>query len=118
MEILGSDDPLTDAEIISAAVNLYQILGLKEIKVNLNTLGDNESRNNYREALVKYFKPHIKDFCEDCQERLLFVQKVLLELFVVLLKIKCMEILINRLKFIIMVRCIVMRDLKVVEIEN
>ena len=71
MEILGSDDPLSDAEIISAAVNLYKMLGLKEIKVNLNSLGDNESRANYREALIEYFKPHINDFCEDCQARLL-----------------------------------------------
>ena len=70
MEILGSDDPLSDAEIISAAVTLYQELGLKEIKVNINSLGDNESRDAYRKALVDYFKPHIKDFCEDCQERL------------------------------------------------
>ena len=70
MEILGSDDPLSDAEIISAAVNIYKMLGLKEIKVNINSLGDTESRNNYREALVDYFKPHIKDLCEDCQERL------------------------------------------------
>ena len=71
MEILGSDDPLSDAEIISVAVNLYKMLGLKEIKVNLNSLGDNESRANYREALIEYFKPHINDFCEDCQARLL-----------------------------------------------
>ena len=70
MEILGSDDPMSDAEVISLAVNIYKMLGLKGIKVNLNTLGDNESRMNYRKALVDYFKPHIKDFCEDCQERL------------------------------------------------
>lgn len=70
LEILGSDDPLSDAEIISAAVNLYKMLGLKGIKVNINSLGDTESRNNYRKALVDYFTPHIKDFCEDCQERL------------------------------------------------
>ncbi len=71
MEILGTDDPMSDAEIISAAVNLYKMLGLKEIKVNLNSLGDNESRNAYREALIKYFKPYVKELCEDCQERLL-----------------------------------------------
>lgn len=71
MEILGTDDPMSDAEIISAAVNLYKMLGLKEIKVNLNSLGDNESRNAYREALIKYFKPHVKELCEDCQKRLL-----------------------------------------------
>lgn len=71
MEVLGSDDPMSDAEVISLAVNVYKMLGLKEIKVNINSLGDNESRKNYREALVEYFKPHIGDFCEDCQTRLL-----------------------------------------------
>ena len=70
MEVLGSDDPLSDAEVISLAVNIYSMLGLKEIKVNINSLGDNESRKTYRDTLVEYFKPHIKDFCEDCQERL------------------------------------------------
>lgn len=71
MEILGSDDPLSDAEIISAAVNIYKLLGLKEIKVNINSLGDTASRNNYREALVDYFRPHIDEFCDDCKERFL-----------------------------------------------
>lgn len=70
MEVLGSDDPLSDAEIISLAVNIYQMLGLKEIKVNINSLGDKESRNNYRKALVDYFKPHISELCEDCNERI------------------------------------------------
>ena len=70
MEVLGSDDPLSDAEVISLAVNIYKMLGLKEIKVNINSLGDNESRDNYRKALVDYFKPHIDDFCEDCQVRI------------------------------------------------
>jgi len=70
VEVLGSDDPISDAEVISLAVNLYKMLGLKEIKVNINSLGDNESRSKYREALVEYFKPNIKDLCEDCQLRL------------------------------------------------
>ncbi len=69
VEVLGSDDPYIDAEVISIPVNLFKLLGLQEVKVNINTLGDNESRNNYREALVEYFKPHINDLCEDCQER-------------------------------------------------
>ena len=70
MEILGSDDPLSDAEVISLAVNIYKMLGLKEIKVNINSLGDKESRDNYRKALVDYFKPHISELCEDCNERI------------------------------------------------
>lgn len=69
-EIIGSDDPLSDAEAISLAVNIYKILGLKGIKVNINSLGDAESRNNYREALINHFKPHIDELCEDCRERL------------------------------------------------
>lgn len=70
VEVLGSNDPLTDAEVISLAVNIYKMLGLKEIKVNINSLGDKESRDNYREALVEYFKPHIDKLCEDCKVRL------------------------------------------------
>ena len=70
MEVLGSDDPMTDAEVISLAVNIYQMLGLKEIKVNINSLGDKESRDNYRQALIDYFKPHMSELCEDCNERI------------------------------------------------
>ncbi len=70
VEVLGSNDPLVDAEVISIPVLLYKMLGLKGIVVKINSLGDKESRDNYRDALVKYFKPHIKDLCEDCVERL------------------------------------------------
>lgn len=68
-EAFGSSDPLMDAEIISIPVTLFRLLGLKGIKVNINTLGDNESRENYKKALMKYLKPHLKDLCEDCNER-------------------------------------------------
>lgn len=71
VEAFGSDDPALDAEVISIPVRFYQLLGLKNIKVNLNSLGDSESRNNYRDALIEYFRPFIGDLCEDCQERFL-----------------------------------------------
>ena len=70
VEVLGSNDPLVDAEVISIPVLLYKMLGLKGIKVKINSLGDRDSRDNYREALIKYFTPHIKDLCEDCNDRL------------------------------------------------
>lgn len=70
VEVLGSDDPLVDAEVISIAVNVLKMLGLKEIKVNINSLGDTESRDNYRAALIDYFTPHIDSLCEDCKVRL------------------------------------------------
>ncbi len=70
VEVLGCDNPMIDAEVISVPVNLFKTLGLQEIKVNINSLGDKASRDAYREALIKYFEPHIKDLCPDCQERL------------------------------------------------
>ena len=71
VEAFGSNDPALDAEVISIHVRFYQLLGLKNIKVNLNSLGDSESRNNYRNALIEYFRPFIGSLCEDCQERFL-----------------------------------------------
>ena len=69
VEAFGSDDPMLDAEIISIPVNFYKLLGLKGIKVNINTLGDTESRLKYREALINYFRPHIDLLCDDCKAR-------------------------------------------------
>ncbi len=68
-EFIGSDDAISDAEVISLAYNTYKLLGI-DVKVQLNTLGDKESRDNYREALIKYFEPNIDKLCEDCKERL------------------------------------------------
>lgn len=70
-EVIGSDDPLTDAEVISLAINIYHILGLKNVSVHINTLGDQTSREMYRDALLDYFKPHLEELCEDCQKRYL-----------------------------------------------
>ena len=69
VEAFCSDNPMLDAEIISIPVNFYKLLGLKGIKVNINTLGDTESRLKYREALINYFRPHIDSLCDDCKAR-------------------------------------------------
>lgn len=69
-ECFGSDDVLADAECISLAYNAYKLLGLENITIKLNSLGDNESRLKYKDELVKYFKPHINELCEDCKNRL------------------------------------------------
>lgn len=71
VEVFGTNDPMIDAEIISIPINFYKLLGLKGIKVNINSLGDAESRKNYRDALIEYFKPHINTLCEDCKTRFL-----------------------------------------------
>lgn len=68
-ESFGSNDPASDAEVISIAVSIVKKLGLKNVLVNINSLGDTESRNNYREALKEYFKPHLDELCDDCKDR-------------------------------------------------
>ena len=69
MELIGTDDVMSDAEIISLVYNTYKLLGIN-IKIQINSLGDTESRDNYRNALIEYFKPHMTELCEDCNNRL------------------------------------------------
>lgn len=71
VEVFGTTSPLMDAEVISIPVRFYELLGLKNIKVNINSLGDSESRLAYRDALIKYFEPYINELCDDCKERFL-----------------------------------------------
>lgn len=70
VEAIGSDDPAIDAEVIALAMSLYKELGLKKLKLIINSLGDKESRTAHREALVNHFKPRIDEFCNDCRNRL------------------------------------------------
>ena len=69
-EVFGSADPALDAEVISLAVTLYKVLGLRNVKVKLNSLGDTQSRENYRQALLNHFSGHQEELCADCQVRL------------------------------------------------
>lgn len=68
-ECFGSDDVMSDAEVVSLAYNAYRLLGLDDITIKINSLGDTESRDNYRAALKEYFAPHIHELCPDCQDR-------------------------------------------------
>ena len=69
LEAFNSDSVMIDAEVISIGYNILRELGLEAV-VKLNTLGDTESRLNYKKALVEYLKPHIDSLCEDCRNRL------------------------------------------------
>ena len=69
VEIFGDSTPLMDANVISIMVKFYERIGLKGIKVRINSIGNKESREKYRDALINYFKPHLDDLCEDCQSR-------------------------------------------------
>ena len=69
VEVLGSDSPLMDAEVISFAYRALEEIGIENMIVKINTLGDAESRENYRNALIKYLEPHLDDLCSDCKNR-------------------------------------------------
>lgn len=70
VEILGSNDPAIDAEVISMPYRLFEELGFKDLTVKINNLGSKEDRDCYRDALVEYLKPHIHELCSDCQKRI------------------------------------------------
>ena len=69
VEVFGDASPLMDANLISLMVKFYQRIGLKGIKVRINSIGNSESREKYREALLNHFKPHLDDLCDDCVNR-------------------------------------------------
>lgn len=71
IEILGSDSILVDAETISIGYNTLKMIGLKNIVLKINTLGDKESRESYKKTLIEYLKPNIEQLCTDCQNRYL-----------------------------------------------
>lgn len=70
IEALGSNSPLMDVEVIALAVAVLKEFGLSGIRVKINTIGDEESRKGYKEALVNYFTNYTDNLCEDCLNRL------------------------------------------------
>ncbi|WP_228444601.1 histidine--tRNA ligase [Macrococcoides canis] len=70
VEAIGSENPAIDAEVIHMVYNIYKSFGLKHIKIVLNSIGDMDSRKEYKQALIQHFEPHIDNFCNDCKNRL------------------------------------------------
>ena len=69
-EALGFSLPEVDAELILMAHSLWNELGLKNIKLELNSLGEPAERSLHREALIKYFESNIEVLDEDAKRRL------------------------------------------------
>ena len=70
VEAIGSNDPAIDAEVIALAMDVYKKVGLKDLKLVINSLGDTACRNAHKAALIEHFNPHIEEFCSDCKSRL------------------------------------------------
>lgn len=70
VEAIGDDSVQLDVQIIKMALDFFAELGLKNLKLVVNSLGNQESRNNYHDALVGYLMPLINNLSEDSRRRL------------------------------------------------
>lgn len=70
VECFGSSNPATDVETIAMAYQLFTELGIKDVTLHLNSLGNTESRLAYRQALIDYLTPLRDSLSKDSQRRL------------------------------------------------
>ncbi|MFA5804927.1 MAG: histidine--tRNA ligase [Melioribacteraceae bacterium] len=68
-EVLGSNDPLLDAEMIIMSYDIFNRLGLKKLIVKINSLGVPESRENYKKVLRQYVEPHLNKLSSESRKR-------------------------------------------------
>ena len=70
VEVYGLSDPLLDADVIFTAYSIFQKLGIKGVKLVINSIGDFKSRGDYAKALQDYFSDKMDTMCDDCKRRL------------------------------------------------
>lgn len=69
VEAFGAENATMDAEIISLAINFLDSVGLKDLSVNINSIGCPECRKAYSDALKEYLKPRYDELCDTCKNR-------------------------------------------------
>lgn len=69
LEVLGDSNPVIDAQIINIVYSILTDLKLKNISIEVNSIGDKECRNAYKKTLVKYLKSKSSLLCSDCKRR-------------------------------------------------
>jgi len=69
VEVFGSNSPSLDAEVILLNLELFKGLGIRDLGLNLNSVGCSKCRPNYTKNLQEHFKENIKNMCEDCRTR-------------------------------------------------
>ncbi|MEY3641346.1 MAG: histidyl-tRNA synthetase [Actinomycetota bacterium] len=70
IEVLGVDDPLLDVEVISLAHSFYRDLGLRNVELHVNSLGDTGDRARYVDALAAYFRSHEVELSQESRATL------------------------------------------------
>ncbi|NLM19559.1 MAG: histidine--tRNA ligase [Clostridiaceae bacterium] len=68
-ELFGSVESTADAEVISLLFLFFRELGLREINLKINSIGCPKCRPEYLELLRDYFRSHLNDLCDNCQDR-------------------------------------------------
>ena len=70
VEVLGDADPSVDAEVVELAWRLVGQLGLTDVTLYVNSIGDRQCRPAYIDALRDYYRQHHDNLCPDCRQRL------------------------------------------------
>ncbi|MDK2949276.1 MAG: histidyl-tRNA synthetase [Patescibacteria group bacterium] len=70
IEIIGEDDPIVDVQSILIMYKILQELGLKDLMIKINSIGDDKCRPIYRKDLMKYLRSKKTSLCGDCQKRM------------------------------------------------
>lgn len=69
VEVFGAEKPTMDAEVISLALTFLDSVGLKDLSVNINSIGCPKCRKAYSDALREYLRPHYDELCDTCKGR-------------------------------------------------
>ena len=70
IEFYGSSAPSADVEVMSLAKSIFTKLGVKDLQLNINSIGCKKCRKDYNNALKEYFSSKIDAMCPTCKERL------------------------------------------------
>lgn len=70
MEVYGADSPLSDAELICAGASIFERLQLKNLRLEINSIGCPKCRAEYHKALKEYFESKKESLCGTCHSRL------------------------------------------------
>ena len=70
LEVLGEASPIIDVQVIQLFFNILKELRLKNLTIEINSIGDSQCLSHYKRILVNYFKPRSHIFCADCRRRL------------------------------------------------
>lgn len=69
-EVIGSPKSINDALVIKMTVAILEEVGIKDIRIKINSIGDKECRGEYKKELVSHYRKHAKEICADCKQRI------------------------------------------------